>query len=597
MKKVKYLVLMTMIMAFALSCSEDFLTKAPLGEANELNFYDAKGISALLTGTYAMVGGKGDTYQNWDITWGASVTNWTFGAIAGGDAYKGSTETDQPPINEIERWDQQTTNGYAADKWKWYLKGVTRANGVLKVLKGTKDLTAEQATQFEAETRFLRGWFNFEAWLVFKNIPIIKEDTPDASKVPNNVDAMPAIIEDLTYAMNNLPDLAKQAEPGRPTKYAAMAVLARAHMQTLNYAAAKPLLDGIISSGKFSLMTNFFDNFDIANRNNKESIFEIQRAVGNGSTDGGSADIGTGLNAPQGSDIASCCGFFQPSQDLVNAFKVDASGLPLLDNYNQIDLKNDMNVNSGSTYEEDKITIKVSGVFVPFTDVVDPRLDFTVSRRGIPYMDWGVNRGNDWIRLQSNGGPYLPNPKSFYKKSEKGSAAPATGWQGGVSTNNFRYYRYSHILLWRAEIAASEGKLAEAMDLVNQIRNRAKTGSRVMGLVTTYDLPNQSKITIDLTKPAANYDVQPYTSFASKDMAMKAVQFEMRLEFAMEGSRFFDLRRWGIAKSVLNQYAKDDLRTRQFLTGAVVTDKSLLAPIPQTQLDLQPGVLTQNPGY
>jgi hypothetical protein len=234
MKKTKYIVFLTVIMAFALSCSENFLTKAPLGVTSENIFYDAKGISALLTGTYAMVGGKGDTYENWDITWGSSVTNWTFGGIAGGDAYKGSTETDQIPINEIERWNIQTTNGYAADKWKWYLKGVTRANGVLKVLKATKGLTTEQATEFEAETRFLRGWFNFEAWLVFKNIVIIKEDTPDATKVPNTADAMPAIIEDLTFAMNNLPDLAKQAEPGRPTKYAAMAVLARAHMQSLD---------------------------------------------------------------------------------------------------------------------------------------------------------------------------------------------------------------------------------------------------------------------------------------------------------------------------------------------------------------------------
>lgn len=578
---------MTMMTSFVLSCSEDFLNKAPLGVTSENIFYDAKGINALLVGTYAMVGGKGDTYENWDITWGASVTNWTFGAIAGGDAYKGSTETDQNPINEIERWDIQTTNGYAADKWKWYLKGVTRANGVLKVLNGTKGLTTEQSTEFEAETRFLRGWFNFEAWLVFKNIPIIKEDTPDATLVPNDVDAMPAIIEDLTFAMNNLPDVAKQAEPGRPTKYAAMAVLARAHMQTLNYSAAKPLLDNIINSGKFSLMSNFMDNFDISHRNNAESIFEIQRAINNGSTDGGSADIGTGLNAPQGSDIGTCCGFFQPSQDLVNAYKVDANGLPLLDTYNQADLKNDMNVSSSDN-------------FVPFTDVVDPRLDFTVSRRGIPYMDWGVNRGNDWIRLQSNGGPYLPAPKFFFKKSEKTAALPSTGWQGGVSTNNFRYYRLSHVLLWRAEVAASENDLATALSLVNQIRNRAKTSSRVMGLVTTYSLPTTAypfNVNIDYTKPAANYNVQPYTSFPSKDYAMKAVQFEMRLEFAMEGYRFFDLRRWGIAKTVLNQYAKDDLRTRQFLKGAVVTDKSLWAPIPQTQLDLQPGVLKQNTGY
>lgn len=586
MKKAKYVVFMTMIIGLAISCSEDFLNKAPLGVTSENIFYDAKGVNALLTGTYAMVGGKGDTFENWDITWGASVTNWTFGAIAGGDAYKGSTETDQIPVNEIERWSIQTTNGYAADKWKWFLKGVTRANGVLKVLKSAKGLTADQTTQIEAETKFLRGWFNFEAWLVFKNIPIIKEDTPDATKVPNTADAMPAIIEDLTFAMNNLPDVVHQAEPGRPTKSAAMAVLARAHMQTLNYAAAKPLLDGIISSGKFSLMPNFFDNFDISHRNNAESIYEIQRSINNGSTDGGSADIGTGLNAPQGSDVATCCGFFQPSQDLVNAYKVDVNGLPLLDTYNAVDLKNDMNVNSDA-------------VFVPFTDVVDPRLDLTVSRRGIPYMDWGVNRGNDWIRLQANGGPYLPVPKSFYKKSEKAAAAPSTGWQGGVTTNNFRYYRYSHILLWRAEIAASEGDLPKALDYVNQIRVRADH-QHVKGYVTTYTLPSSAypfNVTMDATKDAANYLVKPYVSFPNKDYAMKAVQFEMRLEFAMEGLRFFDLRRWGIAKTVLNKYATDDLRTRQFLTGAVVTDKSLLAPIPQVQLDLQPGVLVQNPGY
>ena len=122
-----------------------------------------------------------------------------------------------------------------------------------------------------------------------------------------------------------------------------------------------------------------------------------------------------------------------------------------------------------------------------------------------------------------------------------------------------------------------------------------------MGLVTTYELPSTAypfNVTMDLTKPAANYNVQPYASFPNKDYAMKAVQFEMRLEFAMEGFRFFDLRRWGIAKAVLNQYALDDARTgREFMQGATCTDKSLLYPIPQTQIDLEPGVLVKNPGY
>lgn len=591
MKKAKYIIPLALIMTFLVSCSEDFLTKAPLGATSEQDYYDAKGVDILLTGAYAMVGGKGDTYENWDITWGASVTNWTFGSIAGGDAYKGSTETDQVPVNEIERYDIQTTNGYAGDKWKWYLKGVTRVNNVMKVIKIVEDkggFTTEQATAKRAEARFLRAWFNFEAYLVFKNIAVITEDTPDPTLVPNG-DPMPAIIDDMTFAIANLPAIAKQVDKGRPTKYAAEAVLARAYLNQspINYAAAKPLLDDIINSALFDLMPNFWDNFDIANQNNIESIFEIQRAVGNGSTDGGSADIGTGLNAPQGSDIGTCCGFHQPSQDLVNSFKVDANGLPLLDTYNDVDLKNDMNVPSGDTY-------------VPFTDVVDPRLDFTVSRRGIPYMDWGVNRGNDWIRLQANGGPYLPVPKGFTKKSERGNAAPSTGWQGGVNANNFRYYRYSHVLLWRAEIHVHDGELTQARDLVNLIRERADN-QHVKGLVTDYELPQGDDFpyatAIDLTKDAANYDVQPYTTFPDAAYALKAVQFEMRLEFGTEGSRFFDLRRWGIAKDVLNQYIQDDQRTREFLQGAVVDDHDLWAPIPQSQIDLQPGVLVQNPGY
>jgi starch-binding outer membrane protein, SusD/RagB family len=463
-----------------------------------------------------------------------------------------------------------------------------------------KIITDAQAKQFLAETRFLRAMFYFEARLVFGDyIPILKEDTPDPKAVPNtNADGavLKFITDDLAYAASNLPD--KQTLVGRPTKYAAMALAARAYLQDLKYSDAKPLLDAIIASGKYSLMPKFIQNFEIATNNNAESIFEIQANV-NDINESLNAEMGIGLNWPHGSDIGMCCGFHCPSQNLVNAYKVDANGLPLFDTFNNTDFKNDNGIASEATFVPDDVT------------PVDPRLDFTVSRRGIPYKDWGVNRGRDWVRKQADGGPYLPCPKPFCKASERYSLSTTTGWQTGINANNYRYLRYSHILLWRAEVAASEGDLVKAKDLVNQIRTRA-AADKVMGKVKVTSLPPTffpfgKAGDVDFTVPAANYKIGNYTAFANANDAMKAVQWEQRLEFATEGMRFFDLRRWDKLPNkiggksmaeVLNAFATADLRVRpSFMAGATFSDKDKYQPVPQGQLDLQPGVLVQNPDY
>lgn len=588
-----------LFMTMFYSCSEDFLTKTPLGSTSENVFYDAKGIDALLIGTYAMVPGS----SLWDISWGASIQNWTYGSAASDDAYKGSEVTDQVPVNDIERWEVQSTNNYPADKWKLCIgMGVDRANKTMKVINATEaegTITADAANKFKAEARFLRALFNFEARLVFGDyIPILTEDTEDPKMVSNVNPAgavLSHIISDLEYAWTNLPE--SQSQVGRPTKYAAMALAARAYLQDLKYAEAKPLLDNIINSGKYSLMPNFIDNFNIATNNNAESIFEIQANV-NDINESLNAEMGIGLNWPHGGDIGMCCGFHQPSQNLVNAYKVDANGLPMFDTFNNTDLANDAGIASDET-------------FVPATDAVDPRLDYTVSRRGIPYKDWGINRGSNWVRKQSEGGPYLPAPKPFFNKSERYSLSTTTGWQTGINANNYRYLRYSHILLWRAEVAAFEGDLAKAKELVNMIRDRADN-QVVMGKVLIHELPASvypwgKEGDVDWSQPAANYKLGLYPGFANKDEAMKAVQWEQRLEFATEGFRFFDLRRWDNLPNkiggksmaeVLNSFAAADLRVRAaFMAGANFSDADKYQPIPQSQLDLQPDVLEQRPEY
>ncbi len=151
------------------------------------------------------------------------------------------------------------------------------------------------------------------------------------------------------------------------------------------------------------------------------------------------------------------------------------------------------------------------------------------------------------------------------------------------------------------------------------IRERAGNDV-VMGKVQIFTLPTsvypwgegtteadyQTGGDVDWSQPAANYKIGLYDSFASKEEAMEAVQWEQRLEFATEGLRFFDLRRWDNLPNkiggrsmadILNSFAAADLRIRSFMQKATFSDADKYQPIPQDQLDLQPGVLEQRPGY
>ncbi|HET6558631.1 MAG TPA: RagB/SusD family nutrient uptake outer membrane protein [Prolixibacteraceae bacterium] len=583
MKKIFFIAVIA-ILALVHSCKESFMETVPLGRALDNTFYSEKGVNALLTGAYAMIDGA---WAQDGASWGASVDNWVWGGVASDDAYKGTSYGDQPPINAIEAYNAIATNEYVGHRWHFMYDGIARSNDCLKALKVTLDngdITEPVAQQIDAEAKFLRGWFHFELKRVFNNIPYVTEDV-DPITVTNTVDAWPKIEADLKVAVAALPET--QKEVGRPTKYAAEAVLARVYLFQQKWADAKVLLDNIINSGKYSLMPNYSDNYMIAFRNNKESIFEIQYSVNDGADGSSNAGWGNSLNFPQGGPFGTCCGFYQPSQNMVNAFKVDANGLPLFDTFNNDDIKSDEFVDPTASFEIDQRP-------------VDPRLDHTVGRRGIPYLDWGINPGKIWTREVANGGPYM-YVKNMFKKSEKGSYTTATGWATGVNANNYRAYRLGHVYLWRAEVAAQEGDLATALQYVNLIRARA-AASPLMGKGT--EVIEGGKVTghtIDMTQPAANYNVGLYPSFASKEDALRAVQWETRLEFGMEGLRFFDLVRWGIAAETLNAYLAKEKNLRAYLKDAnFKKGVNEYWPLPQTQIDLQNkngDILKQNPGY
>lgn len=117
------------------------------------------------------------------------------------------------------------------------------------------------------------------------------------------------------------------------------------------------------------------------------------------------------------------------------------------------------------------------------------------------------------------------------------------------------------------------GSLATATQLVNLIRNRAKNSTVVKFADGT---------------AAANYKVAPYpATFASKEFALMAIRHVERLEFALEGVRFFDLVRWGIVGPVLNQYLAVDGFRMPSLTGTKFqVGQNEIVPIPLSQIDL-----------
>lgn len=566
-----------------LSCSEEFLTREPIGVAAGSVISSPEGVEKVLIGTYAAMRGK-------DMFGGSMCTDWVYGSVTSDDCYKGTSSGDATTFNLIERYEVGVTDPYIRGRWSDCYIGVSRANSVLECLSanqtGKNPLPEPRASQIEAEAKFLRAWFHFQANKVFEKIPYIKTipelDTLLPEQVPNSDPGWKQIEEDLQFAIDNLPVTRPAGEPGRIYKYAAEAVKAHAHMYQNEFSKAKVLLDDFINNGGFSLVDNFYDNYDMTHENNRESIFEIQAFT----TSSASTSILISGAVFHQKGPASCggWGFFQPSQCLFEAFQVTPDGLPVLDIENREALATDMG--SGS-----------NKLFFPTDHLLDLRVDWTIARRGIDFLGWGIHPGNDWIREQNNGGPYMTK-KYMHFKNEQALNLYNTGFSNG---KNYRMYRLANVLLWRAEIAVEEGDLELARTLINQIRNRAKNSNPVMGLCTTYTNPGANTV-VDWTKPAANYKVEPYPAghpaFSSVSEARKAVRMEIRLEFATEGHRFFDLRRWGIDDEVLNDYIQRDTKFRSYLRGVVYNpEQDDFWPLPKDQVVFQKGILMQDSSY
>jgi hypothetical protein len=606
------------------ACSKSYLQVPAQGGLSQQVLANKAGVQGLLIGAYSLLDGIGAAGTSGTPglidgsggIWEVSADNWIYGSVDGGDDHKGSNFGDQPDLIPVQNYSAGATNGFFDDKWITLYDAVNRCNLVLQTLPLVKDgsMLPADTVEARAEAVFLRGIYYFELEKMYKNVPWIDESVTYSAGnylVSNTPSIWPHIEADFTYAVANLP--AQQSSVGRANSWAAKAFLAKTYMFEQNFTAAQPILLDVITNGvtplgvPYALLPKFGDNFNAANKNSSESVFAAQMSVdpNSGGANGNAGDV---LNFPYGGP-STCCGFFQPSYSLVNSFKVDpVTGLPLQTTFNNDDLKSDESLPAAPASGPDWFTIDPRPV--------DPRLDLSAGRRGIPYLDWGLAPGASWIREQSTGGPYMPI-KYIVTQAQAGKLSTLYGgWATNQATaDNYVYIRFAQVLLWYAECAAQAGDLVTAVTYVNKVRQRAaNTASWVAG-------------TGAYAPYAANYKIGMYTAFADKTDALNSIYFESKLELSSEGHRFFDLVRWGIAQQELTAYIAHESTFNHvspnityptssgtansnslppiyygLLQGAVWTpNRNEYYPIPQAQIDASSvagkSVLVQNPGY
>jgi starch-binding outer membrane protein, SusD/RagB family len=556
----------------ALAACSDFLDYKPQGTLSTESVSSPLNADALVTAAYAGIGN--------DEMIGPMTSMWVYGSVRSDDAHKGGGGVaDVQDVNFYEQHNltqpQQGDGWMHPFTWSNFYKAISRANIALKSINGLDATAFPLKATRQGELRFLRGHSHFMLKMLFKYVPYIDEtlSNDDIIKTSNrtytNDQLWDKIAEDFQFAIDNLPST--QTQPGRANKYTAMAYLAKLRLyqayeqdennQVTSINAAKlqkvvDLTQQVIASGKYSLQPDFAENFLYGFDNGPESIFAIQYSNNDG-TSVGRLSFVTGLNYPHGAPQYGCCGFHQPSQNLANAFGTDVNGLPKFDTFN------DTEINFA-------------------TASVDPRVDHTIGIDGHPYKyNPKLPFSNSWVR---DPGVY-GNFQSM--KEQQLADCPCYKKQGPFigSSKNIDIIRYADVLLWQAEAYIELGQHTLARPLINQIRARAAAST------------GRTK-KANGTDPSI-YNIGQYGSAGwTQTYARKALQWERRLEFAMESPRFFDLVRWGIAEPVLNAYLAKEKTRRSYLNGAVFTAaRDEYLPIPQTEINFTKGLYVQNKGF
>ena len=571
MKKLISLLYMIPVLGVLTACSDLLGEQVPQGTLSDEQVKDPANAEAMVVSAYAIFTTAEDI--------NSSFSMWNFD-VRSDDAYKGGNGTsDGDVFHQLEiQQGVLTTNWNLNDIWVRLYNSLSRVNSAIALLNECDESYAMKEQRL-AEMKFLRAYGHFLLKRLFKNIPFVNrhdltyaEYNELSNTAYSNDEGWQVIIDDLMEAV--LP--VTQSEKGRPTKAAAAAFLAKVYLYKA-YRQDDPKSNQVssVNDGDLRKVIEFTEpalyagyglEADIHNNfrpeemyeNGKESLWAIQYSRNDGSTYG-NLNWSYGLIGPSIDNVTDgACDFYKPSQNLVNAFRTGADGLPLPDSFNEKD------------YDK--------GV-----DNADPRLFLTVGMPGLPYLfnkNFIQDESKQWSRGNGLYGYYISLKQNVDPALVGEYLIKGSYW---ASPMNRIVFRYADVLLERAEAYAQLGDSGKAIDLVNQIRARAASSTQMFA-----DYPTRYGVKIYITQYKGSYD---------KAAALKIVKMERRLEMGMECERFFDLVRWGEAAQVLNKYYAEEIDNCSIYREARFTaDKDEYLPIPASQIAASNGHYTQNIG-
>ncbi|WP_289063736.1 RagB/SusD family nutrient uptake outer membrane protein [uncultured Zobellia sp.] len=549
MKRIKIYTALIVMFAFAISCEDGFLEREPLDIISEDVVYNDQGyVESVLYRlyNYMPVGfpGRGQTNHP-----GKNANG--FSSIL-----DNNTDIAMTKSGWIESWKVirpgliDPTNN-PLDNWDVLYKGIYLSNTILSNIQDS-ELDADVKVRIIAEARFIKAFLYFDLARRYGAVPLIKElqSIDDDLLLPRTpVEEVYAYIdEEFTAAAADLPSVADMpdSELGRATKEAAWAFNGRAQLFAKNYARSAELSKAVIDGGGYTLSPDYEGLFQTYG-GDPEVIFEV---LFNG-TDKGHGMDKIMLPFSYRADWGSQC---NPTQEFVDSYEM-ANGLPITD--------------PASGYNPLK----------PY-EGRDSRFYATILFQGADFM----GREMDVIFPDGVDAPLrtgLHSITGYYIRKFMDQSAPF-GVDFGQSKQSWIEMRLAEVLLNYAE-AQNEisGPDASVYTAINSVRARAGQPDLAMGL--------------------------------SKADMFNAIVHERKIELALEGHRFWDLKRWGMGVEVLNNKVFTGMKVLAVdpVTGemelerfpvdnrpaTIYLEKFDLFPVPQAEIEKNPNLLPQNPGY
>ena len=497
---------------------------------------------------------------------------------------------DAPSYPNIGRGTYTTTEGAVGDKFKQLYEGVTRANIVLQNVDQC-DMSDELKTRYKSEARFMRALYYFTLLDFWGGVPIYDETTIVAEDFSNMLkprssaeEVRTFIIKDLDEAIAHLPADWDESNKGRATSGAAMALKGKVLLYNKQYQEAATCFENVINSGKYALYSDYENLFKPGGDESSEMIFAIQNIGGVGTDFGMPMTFYMGSRASYG----SCWNNVMASIDFVDSYECK-NGEPFdwndyFEGYNEnIDIRKEVlyakldNSKKVVTYPASREKL------LEMYENRDPRMKASIILPYTHYAGWVKNAPKDteFILLEKQGDAHENN--GFIRVNQNYQLYlwrkfVAEGNMDGAINNradtpiNFPIIRLADVYLMLAECynQMENGDQEKAVYYINKVRNRAS-----------------------VNMPEIN-NGDSWMEARTKEEVFARIRHERAVELAAEGWSFSDMRRWGLLEEVAGP-VKDIVNKK--LYDRVVNERDYLWPIPQDEIDKNPNLRPNNPGW